>query len=201
LLAVVTDVESDDIKVYRVGIDGDSPGEVCRIRGRYPLCFGPTGEWLLANRPGGGFLKANTRTGAIEREYQLEVETDPSAGKGLGWEISPNGQLAVWYDMRGSRVINLETGAVLFEIADSVARFFQGMWASFSPDGTRLAARGGDDQVRLWDVATARMVARLPDRGSFVRFSADGARLVVVSPERELSVLDGTPIETKEPTR
>jgi WD40 repeat protein len=191
LLAVVTDTNS--ITVHRLGIDGDSPAEVCRIRGQYPVCFGPTGDWLLANRPGGGFLKADSRTGAVQDEFQRDVMGDPSNHQRVGWEISPNGRQAVWYDKRATRVISLETGQILFEVGSSIGI----TWASFSPDSSRLAGPGADDQIRLWDVAAAKAVVKLPVRGWFARFSSDGSRLVVISPEGELSVLDGTPLETK----
>jgi WD40 repeat protein len=192
LLAVVTDTNS--ITVHRLGIDGESPAEVCRIRGQYPICFGPTGDWLLAIRPGGGFLKADSRTGAVQGEFQREVMGDASNHQTVGWEISPNGRQAVWYDKRAARVISLETGEVLFEVGGSVGM----IWASFSPDGGRLAGPGADDQIRLWDVAAAKVVAKLPVRGRFARFSSDGSRLVVISPEGELSVLDGTPTVRRE---
>ena len=172
LLAVVTNTNS--ITVHRLGIDGDSPAEVCRIRGQYPISFGPTGDWLLARRVGGGFLKADTRTGAVQGEFQREVTGDPSNHQRVGWEISPNGRLAVWYDKRAARVISLETGEILFDVGGSVGI----TWASFSPDGSRLAAPGSDDQIRLWDVAAAKVVAKLPVRGWFARFSSDGSRLV-----------------------
>jgi serine/threonine protein kinase/WD40 repeat protein len=195
LLAVVTNTNS--ITVHRLGIDGDSPAEVCRIRGEYPICFGLRGDWLLARRFGGGFLKADTRTGAVQGEFQREVTGDPSNHQRVGWEISPNGRLAVWYDKRAARVISLETGQILFDVGGSLGI----TWASFSPDGSRLAGPGADDQIRLWDVAAAKAVAKLPVRGWFARFSSDGSRLVVISPEGELSVLDGSPLEAKESSR
>jgi WD40 repeat protein len=119
---------------------------------------------------------------------------DASNHQTVGWEISPNGRQAVWYDKRAARVISLETGEVLFEVGGSVGM----IWASFSPDGGRLAGPGADDQIRLWDVAAAKVVAKLPVRGRFARFSSDGSRLVVISPEGELSVLDGTPTVRRE---
>ena len=53
----------------------------------------------------------------------------------------------------------------------------------FSPDGQLLAAGGNDGQVRLWNVATQKMIAILrpeQDCGAIVdlRFSPDGDRLV-----------------------
>ena len=52
------------------------------------------------------------------------------------------------------------------------------------PDGTRLAASGGDGTVSIWDIVTQREVARLKGHTSAVsaiRFLPDGRTLVSVS--------------------
>ena len=189
-LSVMTDMKASTITVYRLGLDGDSPAEVCRIYGQFPFCFSPRGDWLLANRSEGGFLKADPRTGALLREYACEM---PVTRK-FAWDISPDGRVAVcycadksyWREGSGTQVVSLDTGKTLFAIGSSI----DAGRASFSPDGTRLAAPGSDDLTYLWDISAAKVAAKLPVRAHFTRFSADGSRLVVISPQGELTVLD-----------
>ena len=61
---------------------------------------------------------------------------------------------------------------------------------SFSRDGKRLAAFSrAAQQVKLWDIASGREVARFkyPDRVLTVRFAADD-RTLVVTTSRQLSL-------------
>ena len=103
-------------------------------------------------------------------------------------EETPDGRLAVCYT-DNLPVLDLETGKMLYETGALPWR----VWASFSPDGRRLAVPGRDGFVRLWSLDMHSEVARLPVRGALVRFTADGHQLVVISPEGELRVLDGSP--------
>lgn len=57
---------------------------------------------------------------------------------------------------------------------------------SFSPDGTQLAAGGGDGVVRIWDPESGRMRSlrifdRTDDRVESIAFSPDGKRIVAGS--------------------
>ena len=125
-------------------------------------------------------------SGAVLREYDLKSEFwgDSVAG----WGLSPDGRLAVCYT-DNLPVLDLETGKMLYETGALPWR----VWASFSPDGRRLAVPGRDGFVRLWSLDMHSEVARLPVRGALVRFTADGHQLVVISPEGELRVLDASP--------
>jgi len=62
-------------------------------------------------------------------------------------------------------------------------------WVSacaFAPDGTRILSASDDNTLRLWDAATGLAVgfrvAHLGD-GHFASLTADGQRIIQVSPE------------------
>lgn len=64
---------------------------------------------------------------------------------------------------------------------------------AFSPDGSLLAAQGLDGSVRLWEVATRRIVAVLPGpsgAGRAIAWSSDGTTLAVVGGESDILLWD-----------
>lgn len=131
-------------------------------------------------------------SGKVLRHYPLRKKLLPDTDT-IAWELSPDGRLAVCYTA-DLPVIDLETGETLYETGALPWR----VWASFSPDGRRLAIPGRDQIIRIWNPETRTEVTRLPVRGSLVRFSADGARLVVIGPDGKLSVLNGMPNQESE---
>jgi len=189
--AVATD-RNDEIEIYRTMAKGDEPTELCRFRGRKSVLFGPDNNWLLCECPEGGFQRVDAASGKVLRKYSVRKRLLPDQDA-LAWELSPDGRLAVCYTA-GLPVINLDTGETLYETGALPWR----VWASFSPDGRRLAIPGGDQIVRVWSPETRSEVTRMPVRGSLVRFTADGTRLVVISPDGGLSVLNGSPNQESE---
>jgi WD40 repeat protein len=70
--------------------------------------------------------------------------------------------------------------------------------ASFSPDGSRIITASKANAAHIWDTATAREIAVLRRRGSFVRFATfhpDGVRILVASEDKTARIWDA-PIAT-----
>jgi WD40 repeat protein len=73
---------------------------------------------------------------------------------------------------------------------------------SLSPDGARLALGLDDGSVRIWDVAAAREVGKLPghpDRAAALAFSADGRRLASAGHDGAVVIWDA--VEGREASR
>jgi WD40 repeat protein len=190
LIAYVTESESE-ICIFRLGLDGEPRGEICRFSGTYPVVFGPLGTWLLTGLKGGGFQKVDAHSGEVLRRYQVNAHPPWEGDVDIGhWELSPDGRLAVCHSY-GVKVIDLETGAEVYHGSDvSEGRLGP---SSFSPDGRRLAIVGRDERVHLWCPETRMLVAVLSYRAWMVRFTADSQAMVVISPDGQVMLLDSIP--------
>jgi len=69
---------------------------------------------------------------------------------------------------------------------------------AFSPDGARVVGRAGDGAARLWDVASARVVATLEGAGNALFRFSPGGRYVLGD---RVVPLDNSPGEGREETR
>lgn len=47
-------------------------------------------------------------------------------------------------------------------------------YMAFNPDGTQIAANSGDEDVRIWDIASGEVVQTFASGGTFVSWSPDG---------------------------
>ncbi len=88
------------------------------------------------------------------------------------------------------------------ELAELGSHSGGGVNVAFSPDGKSLVSTGADKELRLWDVASRKLIRRLGDQDgawNTLSFSADGRRLAVSAgggfgnrPENPPRVLDVT---------
>jgi WD40 repeat protein len=77
------------------------------------------------------------------------------------------------------------------------------MFASFSPDGSRIATASHDGTAKVWDARAGTEVLTLKGHTSLVEsaaFVADGSRIVTWSRDRTAKVWDSRPFrETRPP--
>src|SRR5689334_8258628 len=81
------------------------------------------------------------------------------------------------------------------------------MAVAFSPDGSRVAAGGADNRVRVWLVSpTAKegtnklLFSRFADEGTVLRvaYSADGATLVTSSDDKTVKLWDAAEVTQRQ---
>ena len=82
-------------------------------------------------------------------------------------------------------------------------------WATFSPDGTRVATASQENAARVWDAATGRPMGPRPEHRGFIHmiaFSPDDILLLTAGDDRTARLWDaasgrslGPPIEHDEP--
>jgi WD40 repeat protein len=151
--------------------------------------------------PDGRLLLATHGTATDSTVYLF----DPSSGKALRslgkvrdavvstLAVSPDGLTAfIGYSQIGKangsfKLWSLKTGRVLKTVQ---ADFYGVKSASFSPDGTSVAAVSGDS-VFVWDLAKGTVLAsRTDEKASAVSFSPDGTRLAVGYQDGSITLFD-----------
>jgi WD40 repeat protein len=141
------------------------------------LAFSPDGKVLACAKGNGSILLWDAATGA-------ELRSPLSSDGGVSQiAFSPDGTLLASAGRNEGAIVriwNVANGQLMFTARDAVAGV---AWCvAFSPDGKTLAAGLESGEVRLWDVAARREVARLGGHGGRVRwlgFHPDGRSLVV----------------------
>jgi WD40 repeat protein len=160
------------------------------------LAFSPDGSGLAA----AGYHEVNlwkAAEGALsrrlkglpERVYDIAYSPDGKWLATAGGDPGLFGSVKLWVaepDGGGKPVRDLlESNDSVFAVA-------------FSPDSTLLAAAGADRAVRVWEVASGKLVATIEDHADWVldvAFSPDGKRLATASRDKTAKVFD---VEKKE---
>jgi WD40 repeat protein/DNA-binding SARP family transcriptional activator len=127
--------------------------------GVHSISFDPTGRWLATG--GVHDLQAiiwDTGSGQPIRRLRHPTANEQQAVS-VGW--SPDGSMVATGGGQGKVI--LWRAADAKQLASFQADTSWILAMAFSPDGSRLAASGiGDRAVTVWDVATRRLLGRLP---------------------------------------
>ncbi|MDY3555559.1 sigma-70 family RNA polymerase sigma factor [Gemmata sp. JC717] len=167
-----TDPETGKKKDGLTGPDGDI----------YWLTYAADGKTLLAGDPG-GVRWWNTVAGKLVRRY--EGVAHRSALQQVPARFTQDGKVLVFQN--GSALLrwNAETGKPLFPEQD-IGHGATVTTVGVSPDSTRVATRGLDSRLCVWDAATGKRLWHAPDARTNVAdidFGPDGTFLVVGGPK------------------
>ena len=136
------------------------------------VVFSPDGTFLAF----AGFSNnENVRFGTVKL-WNLKTKTEFATLRGNSVAYSPDGALLAYINLQTVRLWDVETRQ---NIATLDGHTFGVFSVAFSPDGTLLASGGGDNKVKLWDVATHEILNILGEHWnvSSVAFSPDGTLL------------------------
>lgn len=166
----------------------------------HDLTFTNDGKKLVTVDHRDGMLRIwNVEAGKEERSFQAVPEAEKKQSHHV-WRtaLAPDGKtMAVAYDAVGAgRRLGFRSAphlVRLWDVASGQAEHtLDGHWhyvldMAFSPDGRLLVSAGGKGSAFVWDAATGKRVAALPDGlpsgASAVAFSRDGRFLAAALPE------------------
>ncbi|MGH6922916.1 MAG: caspase family protein [Propylenella sp.] len=94
--------------------------------------------------------------------------------------VAPDGQTALSSDLEGVKLWDLATGSIT-QILEGSSEY---RIVAFSPDGQTAASKAATGPLKLWDVATGRLLTTFPDRsdnhyGDFICFAPDGRTVLL----------------------
>jgi WD40 repeat protein/DNA-binding SARP family transcriptional activator len=129
-------------------------------RGVYSMIFAPDGTRLVTGDDfGTQAIVWDTKTGQLIRRLQDPTTNDETVAVAVGW--SPDGSTVVTGGGQGKLLLWRATDWRQLGMLPADTSWV--LCVTFSPDGSLLAAGGvGERQVTLWNVASRKLVGRLP---------------------------------------
>ncbi len=162
----------------------------------FAVAFSPDGRTLAA---GTGHLKTPIPAGEL---VLWDVSAPGGAARELAVVPAASAVQAVAFSLDGKLVAAGGGEAInLWDVAGKrVVRSLTGQWervtsVAFAPNGRILASGSIDAAIRLWDVESGRLLAKLRDGGDpglsdSVSFSPDGTRLAAAASNGEVRLWD-----------
>jgi len=150
---------------------------------------------LVLGLDSGRMIMVDEATG--EEKWAVQAHTQDSP---VQVAMSPSGRFvaSVGYDDDDCKIWDAASGELHMVVAtrDGSVAHTEGLRAlAFSPCGQRLATRGSDGAVILWDARTGEAEHRIEgDAGNCtdIAFSADGVRLACSTGNTSIAVFDAT---------
>jgi WD40 repeat protein len=147
-----------------------------------PENFG--GSWILATSPQGNKLLLISGTDYVVWDLKegKELHRWPGTDNGGNGAFSPDGQSVVTYDSVIRR-FDVVTGKQLYSDVAKLGHTGHVQRFQFTTDGKRLASVGNDHTIRIWDVATSKLLHTIDLGDQYLNFwtlTPDNATLVGV---------------------
>ncbi len=159
-------------------------------KGGRPLAFSTDGGQLSTLSHGGELEHWDMRTGLSLGRLQLRVRPELQAMSAL----APAGDVLAVGGVGVTTLCDARTGAVLGALRQGWGIILA---LAFSPDGSRLATTGQDQQVQVWDIAARTNLATLHGHKRDVRalvFSPDGRWLASAGHDNVIKIWDMNPL-------